>query len=68
MWQYCRDELALAANGDNNDFSAANATTNSFKIKEKTASQTDTDAIKNVEVMVPLKYLSNFIVYRNNPG
>ena len=36
------------------------ATTNSFKIKEKITGETFSDDTKSVEIMVPLKYLSNF--------
>ena len=57
--QYCRDEPAFASNGDINDFNAANATTNSFKIKAKLTGQTGNYGTKNCEIMVPLKYLSN---------
>ena len=34
LWQYCRDEPALNDIGKIADFTAANAITNSFKIKE----------------------------------
>ena len=51
LWQYCRDELALANNGIT-DFNANNADTNSLKIKEKT-DQTGNNGTKNVEIMVP---------------
>ena len=59
LWQYCRDEPALVANTIT-DFYAANATTDSFKIKEKMTGQTGNSGTKNVEIMVPLKFLSNF--------
>ena len=59
LWQYCRDEPALVANTIT-DFNAANATTDSFKIKEKMTGQTGNSGTKNVEIMVPLKFLSNF--------
>ena len=42
------------------DFTADNATTDSFRIKEKIAAQTGDNVAKNVEIMVQLKYLSNF--------
>ena len=48
--QNYRDELALDNHEAIVDFTADNAITDSFKIKEK----------MNVEIMVPLKYLSNF--------
>ena len=36
LWQYCRDEPAINVyNGTIVDFNAGNATTNSFKIKQK---------------------------------
>ena len=60
LWQYCKDELALADNGDITGFDKVNADTNSFKIKEKITGQTGSNGTKNVEIMVPLKYLSNF--------
>ena len=42
------------------DFNGANAT-DSFNYKTKITGQTDDDgSIGNVEIMVPLKYLSNF--------
>ena len=59
FWQYCRDQPALVANVINN-FNAANATTDSFKIKQKITGHTGNDGTKNVEIMVPLKYLSKF--------
>ena len=58
--QYCRDEPALANNNDITDFNEGNADTNSIKTKEKITSQTGSNGIKNVEIMVSLKYLSNF--------
>ena len=61
LWQYWKDEQAInAVNGNDVDFNAANATTNSFKIKGKITGETFSDDTKSVEIMVPLKYLSNF--------
>ena len=57
LWQYCRDKSVLTANGDVDDCNTANATT---KIKEKITGETGNDGTKNVEIMVPLKYLNNF--------
>ena len=60
LWQYCKDIPAVNNNGDIVDSNVANAT-DSFSFKSKTAGQTDDDGeINNVEIMVPLKYLSNF--------
>ena len=46
LWQYCRDELALAANGVTTSFNADNATNDSFKIKEKITGQTGNNGKK----------------------
>ena len=43
-----------------NYFNESNADNNSFKIKEKMTDQTGGNGTKIVEIMVPLKYLSNF--------
>ena len=60
LWQYCKDIPAVNNNGDIVDFNGANAT-DSFNFKAKITGQTDDDGeINNVEIMVPLKYLSNF--------
>ena len=59
LWQYCKDIPAR----DNNDEIAAfdaNNLTNSFKFKEKITDETGNDGTKDVEIIVPLKYLSNF--------
>ena len=61
LWQYCRDEPAInVANGNIVDFNAVNATTNLFKIKEEITGKTGNNGTRNVEIMVALKYLSNF--------
>ena len=60
LWQYCRDEPALAAENTITNFTEADAITDSFKIKEKITCQKRSNGTKNVEIMVPLKYLSNF--------
>ena len=59
LWQYCGDKLALVANAIT-DFTVANATTDSLKIIEEMVRKTGNDGTKNVKIMVPLKYLSNF--------
>ena len=59
LWQYCKDIPAVNNNGDIVDFNGPNAT-DSFNFETKITGQTDDDGeIKNVEIMVPLKYLSN---------
>ena len=60
MWQYCKD---IPARNDANNaiiIFAENNTTDSFKFKAKITDQTGNDRTKDVEIMVPLKYLSNF--------
>ena len=62
LLQYCRDEQAInASNGNIINLNADNATTDSFKINEKTTRKTGTDGTKNVEIMVQLKYFSKFL-------
>ena len=59
LWQYCKDIPAV-----NNDNAVVNFNdnnlTDSFKFKVKITRQTGDDGTKNVEIMVPLKYLSKF--------
>ena len=60
LWQYCKDMPAVNNNGDIVDFNGANAT-DSFNSKTNITGQTDNNGrIDNVEIMVPLKYISNF--------
>ena len=59
LWQYFKDIPAVNNNGAIVDFNGANAT-DSFNFKTKITGQTNDDGIINVEIMVPLKYLSNF--------
>ena len=59
LWQYCKDIPAR----DNNDETAtfdANYLTDSCKFKAKITGETGNDGTKDVEITVPLKYLSNF--------
>ena len=56
--QYYRDEQALDNNGNFFDFHADNLNSNSFKFKQKITGQTGNGGTKDVEIMVPLKYLS----------
>ena len=60
LWQYCRDEPSLDADNAITDFNEANAYTDLFKIKEKITGQIGNNGTKNFEIMLPLKYLSNF--------
>ena len=56
LWQYCKEIPAVNNASNIIDFNGANAT-DSFNFKTKI---TNDDGIINVEIMVPLKYLSNF--------
>ena len=59
LWQYCKD---IPARNDNNQIInfVLNNLTDSFNFKVKFTGQTGNDGTKDVEIMVPLKYLSNF--------
>ena len=59
LWQYCKDIPALNNNNQIIVF-AENNLTDSFNFKVKFTGQTGDNGTKNVEIMVPLKYLSNF--------
>ena len=59
LWPYCKEIPAVNIVGDIVDFNEANAT-DSFNFKTKITVQTNNDGIINVEIMVPLRYLSNF--------
>ena len=60
LWQYCKEVPAVDDNGDIVAFNGANDT-DSFNFKSKIIGKTNDDGdIENVEIMVPLKYLSNF--------
>ena len=59
LWQYCKDIPARDANDEIIEF-RRNNTTDSCKFKAKITGQTGDDGTKDVEIMVPLKYLSNF--------
>ena len=59
LWQYCKDIPALNGNDDIVIFADGN-TTDSFNFKVKITGRTGNNGTKDVEIMVPLKYLSNF--------
>ena len=66
LWQYYRVKLAVdAANGNLFYFTVANGDTNSFKQKAK--AETGNNGTKSVEIMIPLKYLSNFWITLEMP-
>ena len=60
LWQYCEDIPARDANDDDIVIFADGNTTDSFKFKLKITGRTGNGGTKDVEIMVPLKYLSNF--------
>ena len=60
LWQYCNDIPAVDNNNAIVNF-AENYLTDLFNFKVKMTDQTEgDDGTKNVEIMVPLKYLSNY--------
>ena len=56
LWQYCKDIPAR----NNNQIVNFDNLTDSFNFKAKTTGQTGNNGTKDVEIMVLLKYLSNF--------
>ena len=59
LWQYCKEIPAVNNKGNITDFNGTNAT-DSFNFKNKITDSTNNNGIISVEIMVPLKYLSNF--------
>ena len=59
LWQYCKDIRAVPNNNAIVNFTENNLI-DSFNFKVKIIGQTGDDGTKNVEIVVPLKYLSNF--------
>ena len=61
MWQYCKEIPAVDDDDDGDivDFNGANAT-DSFNFKTKITGQTNDNGRIDVEILVPLKHLSNF--------
>ena len=60
LWPYCKEIPAVNNNGNIVDFNGANAT-DSFDFKTKITRQTNNNGrIDDVEIMVPLRHLSNF--------
>ena len=59
LWQYCKD---IPARNNNNAIIifAENNLTDSFNFKAKITGQTGNNGTKDIEIMVPLKYFSNF--------
>ena len=57
LWQYYRDEPALNDAGELDNFPGNSV---SFKSKQKITGSAGNDGTKAVQIMVPLKHLSNF--------
>ena len=60
LWQYYRNEPALDNNGNIIDFPHGSNNSASFKFKQKITGQTGNGETEDVEIILPLKYLSNF--------
>ena len=59
MWEYCKDIPAVNNYYEIVNF-AVNNLTDSFTFKVKMTVQTGDDGIEDIEIKVPLKYVSNF--------
>ena len=59
LWQYCKDIPAVDNNNAIVNFTNNNLS-DSFNFKVKMTGRTGNGGTKNVEIMVPIKYLSNF--------
>ena len=59
LWQCCKNIPAINNNDATANFTNNNLT-DSFNFKVKMTGQTGDNGTKNVEIMVPSKYLSNF--------
>ena len=59
LWQYTKDIPAVDSNNAIANFTNNNLT-DSFNFKVKMTGQTGNNGTKNIEIMAPLKYLSNF--------
>ena len=60
LWKYYKDEPVLNNAGAIIDFLADKSNTILFKFNKKIIGQTGNHGTKDVEIVVPLKYLSNF--------
>ena len=60
LWKYYSDEPALDSNSNIIYFPANNNNNISFNFKEKITGQTGNGGPKDIETMVPLRYLTNF--------
>ena len=58
LWQYYRDEAALADAGTLANFPGNSAL---FKFRQKITGSTGNDGTKAVQIIIPLKYLNDFL-------
>ena len=61
LWQYWRDVPAVNNDSAITDFTDSNATTYLLSLKETLTGQTGNNSTKNVEIMVPLKYIRELL-------
>ena len=60
LWQYYTYKPVLDNNNNITDFPANSNNSIPFKFKQQITGHTRNGGTRNVEIMVPLKYLSNF--------
>ena len=60
LWQQYRDEPALSNSCNVNGFSDYNSNSVAFKCKQKIMGETRDVCTKDAEIVIPLKYPSNF--------
>ena len=60
LWQYYEMNQLQKLNGNITDSPANNDNSASFKFKQQITGQSGNSGTKDVEIMVPLKYVSNF--------
>ena len=60
LWKYYRDEPFLDANSAITDFPADDNKSASFTFKTKIADKIENSNTKDIKIVVPLKYFSNF--------
>ena len=59
LWQYCKNEPFITDDGVVIDI-PDDPDSASFKYKQKITGQTWNDGTKDVQIMIPVKYLSSF--------
>ena len=59
LWQYCKNEPFITDDGDVIDI-PDDRDSASLKYKQKITSQTGNDGTKDIQIMIPVKYLSSF--------